>query len=105
MMTKLTTIKMIHTIILIFFNVVLFYMFYAVIINKIDIYVWIGIGLILLEGIVLLSFKRMCPLTIMARKYSGSTKDNFDIYLLHFLRGAGGIEPPHKNFQPLPATT
>ena len=85
MKTNLTTIKIIHTIIWFFFNVVLFYMAYAVIVNKIDNYVWIGIGLILLEGIVLLSFKKMCPLTIMARKYSESTKDNFDIYLPNWL--------------------
>ena len=85
MKTNLTTIKIIHTIIWIFFNVVLFYMAYAVIVNKIDIYVWIGIGLILLEGMVLLSFKKMCPLTIMARKYSESAKDNFDIYLPNWL--------------------
>ena len=85
MNTNLTTIKIIHTIIWVFFNVVLFYMAYAVIVDKIDKYVWIGIGLILLEGIVLLSFKKMCPLTIMARKYSDSTKDNFDIYLPNWL--------------------
>lgn len=85
MKTTLTTIKIIHTIIWVFFNVVLFYMAYAVIVNKIDIYVWIGIGLILLEGIVLVSFKKMCPLTIMARKYSESAKDNFDIYLPNWL--------------------
>lgn len=82
---NITPIKIIHTIIWVFFNVVLFYMAYAVIVNKIDKYVWIGIGLILLEGIVLLSFKKMCPLTIMARKYSESTKDNFDIYLPNWL--------------------
>ena len=56
-------------------------MAYAVFVNNIDKYVWIGIGLILLEGLVLLYFKKMCPLTIMARKYSDSTKENFDIYL------------------------
>lgn len=85
MNTNLTTIKIIHTVIWVFFNVVLFYMAYAVIADKIDKYVWIGIGFILLEGIVLLSFKKMCPLTIMARKYSESTKDNFDIYLPNWL--------------------
>ena len=41
--------------------------------------------LFLLEGIVLLSFKKMCPLTILARKYSESTRDNFDIYLPEWL--------------------
>ena len=84
-MSKLTLIKIIHTIVWIFFNVVLFYMAYAVIVNKIDKLVWIGVGLIVLEGLVLLIFSKMCPLTIIARKYSGSTKDNFDIYLPDWL--------------------
>jgi hypothetical protein len=65
--------------------VVLFYLCYAVISNKIDQWVWIGIGLILLEGLVLAAFKTMCPITIIARKYSDSTKDNFDIYLPNWL--------------------
>ncbi|HZH66332.1 MAG TPA: hypothetical protein VEY10_15675 [Flavisolibacter sp.] len=84
-MSKLISIKIIHTIIWLFFNVLLGYMAYAVIINKIDRYVWIGIALILLEGLVLLLFKMQCPLTIMARRYSHSTKDNFDIFLPNWL--------------------
>ena len=82
---KLIIIKIIHTLVWLFFNVVLFYMAYAVIINKIDKFIWIGIGLIVLEGIVLLIFNKVCPLTIIARKYSDSTKDNFDIYLPNWL--------------------
>ena len=84
-MSQLTLIKIIHTIVWIFFNVVLFYMAYAVILNKIDKLVWIGVALIVLEGVVLLIFSKMCPLTIIARKYSGSTKNNFDIYLPDWL--------------------
>ncbi len=83
--SNLRIIKIIHTIIWLFFNVVLFYMAYAVIVNKIDKYVWIGIALIIGEGFVLLAFKKMCPLTIMARKYSDSNKDNFDIYIPNWL--------------------
>ena len=49
--------------------------------NKIDLLVWICVGLVGLEGIVLLLFKMFCPLTIIARKYSDSAKDNFDIFL------------------------
>jgi hypothetical protein len=82
---KLILIKIIHTIIWIFFNLVLIYMAYEVIFNKIDNFIWIGIGLILLEFIVLLFFKMMCPLTIVARKYSNSNKENFDIYLPKWL--------------------
>ena len=83
--SKLIIIKIIHTLVWLFFNVVLFYMAYAVIINKIDKFIWIGMGLIVLEGIVLLIFNKVCPLTIIARKYSDSTKDNFDIYLPNWL--------------------
>jgi len=60
-------------------------MFYAVYKNKIDAWLYISIGLILLEGIVLLTFKNKCPLTLLARKYSDSTKANFDIYLPEWL--------------------
>jgi hypothetical protein len=84
-MSKLTVIKIAHTLVWFFFNVVLFYLFYAVFINKIDKFVWIGIGLILMEGLVLLYFRLTCPLTIMARKYSDSPKDNFDIFLPNWL--------------------
>jgi len=85
MKTKLIIIKIIHTLIWVFFNLVIFYMLYAVIADKIDKWLWIGYGLIILEGITLLVFKFFCPLTILARKYSDSTKDNFDIYLPNWL--------------------
>lgn len=84
-MTKLTTIKIIHTAIWLFMNVVIFYLLYAVINNIINKWIWICIGIIVLEGFVLLVFKGVCPCTIMARKYSNSTKDNFDIYLPNWL--------------------
>ena len=82
---KLNIIKLIHTIIWLFFNVVIFYLYYAAITNKIDFRVLICIGLILLEGLVLLVFKMFCPITVIARKYSDSTKDNFDIFLPNWL--------------------
>lgn len=85
MHSKLVLIKLIHTIIWIFFNVVIFYMFYEVITNKIDMWMWICLSFVILEGIVLLIFKKQCPITIIARKYSSSEKDNFDIYLPNWL--------------------
>lgn len=83
--TSLAIIKLIHTLVWIFFNVVIFYMLYAVIANKLDVWLWIGFALVLLEGLTLLIFKFFCPLTIIARKYSDSTRDNFDIYLPNWL--------------------
>jgi hypothetical protein len=83
--TKLVAIKIIHTVVWLFFNVVIFYMLYAVLVNKIDKWLWIGYGLVILEGITLLIFKMFCPLTVLARKYSDATNDNFDIYLPNWL--------------------
>jgi len=82
---KLIFIKLTHTIIWIFFNVVIFYLLYAVVVDKIDKWIWIGLGLFLLEGIILIVFKMKCPLTVIARQYSDSTKENFDIYLPNWL--------------------
>ena len=82
---KLLFIKSLHTVIWLFFNVVIFYLLYAAIANKIDKWVWICIALVLLEGLVLLAFKMFCPLTVIARKYSDSTKANFDIFLPNWL--------------------
>jgi hypothetical protein len=83
--TKLILVKLIHTLIWLFFNFVIFYMLYAVIRNKIDTWLWIGYSLVFLEGLTLLVFKFFCPLTLIARKYSDSPKDNFDIYLPNWL--------------------
>jgi hypothetical protein len=82
---KLLFIKSIHTVVWLFFNVVIFYLLYAAIANRIDKWVWICIGLVLIEGLVLLAFKMFCPLTVLARKYSNSTKGNFDIFLPNWL--------------------
>lgn len=83
--TKLVIIKLIHTLVWLFFNLVIFYMLYAVIVNKLDKWLWIGYGLFALEGITLWVFEFFCPLTVLARRYSGSARANFDIYLPNWL--------------------
>lgn len=82
---RLRFIKILHTLIWLFFNVVIFYIVYAVIANKIDVWLLVCYALILLEGITLALFKLFCPLTVWARKYSKSDKPNFDIYLPEWL--------------------
>jgi hypothetical protein len=83
--TKLRLIKVIHTAIWVFFNGVIFYMLYASIARKLDIWLWLGYGFVFLEGLALLAFKNHCPLNLLARKYTNSAKDNFDIYLPSWL--------------------
>jgi hypothetical protein len=82
---KLTLIRLIHTAIWIFFNGVILYIVYAVLTNRLDYRLWICYGLIIMEGITLSLFRLHCPLTVWARKYSNSVKDNFDIYLSEWL--------------------
>jgi hypothetical protein len=82
---KLLAIKLIHTIIWAFFVFVILYILYSGITNSVNTFTWIGIGLIIGEGFVLLVFKMFCPLTLIARKYSDSQKENFDIFLPNWL--------------------
>lgn len=82
---KLVWVKLLHTAIWVFFNVVIFYLLYAVIADKIDTWAWICFGLIGIETLILLIFKRVCPVTLLAKRYSDSDRANFDIYLPHWL--------------------
>lgn len=82
---KLLTIKMVHTLIWLFFVAIIFYVLYSGITNTINTLTWISIGLVIGEGIVLLIFKMYCPLTILAQKYSDSQNANFDIFLPNWL--------------------
>ena len=79
--TKLVLVKILHTLVWIFFNVVIFYLLYAVIVDRIDKWLWISLGLIVAEGLILLVFKNICPITLIARNYSASSRANFDIFL------------------------
>jgi hypothetical protein len=79
--TKFFLIKLIHTLIWIFYVLIIFYIIYCGAANKINYYTWIAIGLVIIEGIILYIFKLFCPLTLIARKYSDSDKENFDIFL------------------------
>jgi hypothetical protein len=82
---KLIILKLLHSVIWIVFNVIIFYLLWAAITNHLDIFFWIGCALVGLEGIVLLLYQNHCPLTILARRYSASTQDNFDIFLPNWL--------------------
>lgn len=85
MKQPLFAIKLIHTIIWVILAGATVYIFYSGLFNRITIYTWIAIAMIVGEGFVLLMFKWACPLTVIARKYSDSDKDNFDIFLPNWL--------------------
>lgn len=83
--SKLVAIKLVHTLIWVFLSSVVFYLLYAVIVDRIDRWFWIGLWLVGIEILVLLLFRMSCPLTVVARRYSDSQRPNFDIYLPAFI--------------------
>lgn len=70
-----------HTVIWVIMAGASFYILYAGIFNIFDTWLYISIGLLILETIVLIINKWTCPLTPMAMKYTENRADNFDIYL------------------------
>ncbi|WP_236943312.1 hypothetical protein [Hymenobacter sp. PAMC 26628] len=74
-------IKLLHTAIWAFFVTAIFYILYSGLADRLTTYTWVAIGLVVGEGLVLARFDRHCPLTVLARQYSDSRKDNFDIFL------------------------
>ena len=82
---KLVLIKLLHTLIWIFFVVVIGYVVYAGVANRIDGLVWYAIGLVVIEGIILVVNKRRCPLTPLAARFTTGRGENFDIYLPRWL--------------------
>lgn len=85
MSRKLFYIKLAHTIIWLFYAFIIFYIFYAGIFNRIDLYLLIAIGLVFIEVIILLTFKWKCPLTVWGYKYSDTHEEGFDIFLPQWL--------------------
>ncbi|MEO5685530.1 MAG: hypothetical protein ABIQ88_22980 [Chitinophagaceae bacterium] len=82
---KLTAINILDIFTWIFLNLLIFYLFSAAINDIIKKWCWLSIGAIVMKGFILLVFKDNCPLTLVARKYFNSTKDEFDISLINCL--------------------
>jgi hypothetical protein len=83
--TKLLGIKALHTAVWGFFVAIIGYVLYCGLANRLSWHTWAANALVVGEGAVLLLFRRHCPLTLLARRYSNSTKDNFDIFLPNWL--------------------
>lgn len=83
--SKLILVKLVHTVAWVFFASAILYVFYSGVSGNISSLTWVCVGLTLLEAAILLSYRWACPLTIIARKYSDSDRDNFDIYLPDWL--------------------
>jgi hypothetical protein len=77
--------RIIHTTVWVILSSYIMYILYAAIINKINKVVWIGILLIIIEGMILLLYKWRCPITVWVEKLSDNYVENTDIYLPKWL--------------------
>lgn len=82
---KLFLNKLIHTVVWVFLWLVLGYILYAGIFNVLDTRLVIAVGIVILEGIILILFKWRCPLTVLAYRYTDDRRPAVDIFLPEWL--------------------
>lgn len=83
--TKLFLVKTAHTLIWSFYVWIIGYVLFAGATGPITPLVWVAVGLIFLEGIILMANGGSCPLTPLAARYTDERGDNFDIFLPSWL--------------------
>ena len=54
-------------------------------IDRINVHTFIAIGLVLIEGLILILFGWRCPLTVVGEKYTDDHEIGFDIFLPKWL--------------------
>lgn len=77
---RLRVVKLVHTAVWAFFAGCVVGIPFAVSARRFDLAV-VLMGLVALEGLVLLTNGGRCPLTAIAARYTDDRQDNFDIYL------------------------
>lgn len=82
---KLFLIKALHTLVWAAMVCVIGFVLWSGLTGNSTMYSWLAVAVVLIEGVVLLVFKGHCPLSDIARRYSISTKHNFDIFLPEWL--------------------
>ena len=85
MRKKLFCLKLIHTIIWAFFVLVIFYILFAGIFDRVNGYTFLAIGLVVIEGLILLLVGWRCPLTVVGEKHTVNHETGFDIFLPRWL--------------------
>lgn len=63
MLHSISFIRLVHTAIFVFFNLIMAILLYEVVVDKISTLTWIAVALFAIEGIVLIANNWTCPLT------------------------------------------
>lgn len=78
---KLILVKTVHTAVWAVMAAAAFFILYSGVTGASGTLLWVSIGLLVIETLVLLANRWTCPLTPIAMKYTDERTDNFDIYL------------------------
>lgn len=82
---KLIAIKSLHTLIWFAYVIIIFYILYNALIDRIDTKFWIAVASVIVEGIILIANRWRCPLTVAAKRYSEDVSVGFDIFIPRWL--------------------
>jgi CBS domain containing-hemolysin-like protein len=74
-------IKLVHTIIFWVLSSCVAYALFSGIADRITTWTWIAVGAVILEGVVLLAFGGICPLTLLAEQQGAARGSVADIFL------------------------
>ncbi|MCL2368034.1 MAG: hypothetical protein FWC72_03475 [Oscillospiraceae bacterium] len=78
---KLLFIKLVHTAIWCVFVTAILYVLYAGLFDRVNVLVWVCIGLVLVEGVILWFCGGKCPFTLLGYRYTDDPRVGFDIFL------------------------
>jgi hypothetical protein len=83
MRTKLTIlhIKLVHTIIFWLLSACVVYTLFSGLANRVTAWTWVAVACIALEGVVLVAFGWICPLTLLAERLGAVRGSVVDIFL------------------------
>ncbi len=83
MRTRLTIfhIKLIHTIIFWLLSACVVYTLFSGAANRVTTWTWVAVACIVLEGVVLVAFGWICPLTLLAERLGAVRGSVVDIFL------------------------
>ena len=74
-------IKLIHTAIFSVLSGCVLYTLFSGLADRITVWTWVAVGLVVLEGVVLVVFGWICPLTLLAERLGASRGSVADIFL------------------------
>ena len=86
-MSKITMfqIKLVHTVIFWILSLCVVYALFSAVADRIDVWTWIAVALLLVESLVLVASGWTCPLTILAERQGAVRGSVADIFLPKWL--------------------